>query len=120
IVVGQRVFVTCYTGYGLKDKDPTDMKELRRHLFCVDFGNGKILWQKEFEPALSEHNYEGEGSYHGFAASTPTYDGERLYVFFGKSGVFCFDLDGNQLWHAFVGKGTNGWGSGASPVLYKN
>ena len=120
IVVGKRVFVTCYTGYGLMDKDPTDQKELRRHLFCVDLGIGKTLWNKDFEPALPEHKYQGEGSYHGYAASTPTSDGERLYVFFGKSGVFCFDLDGKQVWHAFVGKGTNGWGSGASPVLYKN
>ena len=26
----------------------------------------------------------------------------------------------NEIWHASVGKGTNGWGSGASPMLYKN
>src|SRR5262249_12972986 len=60
----------------------------------------------------------GEGSYHGYAASTPTTDGQRLYVFFGKSGVYCFDLDGNELWHVSVGDGINGWGSGTSPVLY--
>src|SRR2546428_164462 len=47
-------------------------------------------------------------------------DGERLYVFFGKSGVYCFDLDGNQIWHAAVGKGIDHWGSGTSPILHKN
>ncbi len=120
VVVGQRVFVTSYSGYGLNAKEPGEMQELKRHLLCVDKASGKILWKKEVEPVLPEHKYEGEGSYHGYAASTPTSDGERLYVFFGKSGVFCFDLDGKQLWHAIVGKGTNGWGSGASPVLYKN
>ena len=67
---------------------------------------------------MPEHKYEGEGSYHGYAASTPVSDGERLYVFFGKSGVFCFDLDGQQLWQSSVGEGTNGWGSGCSPVLF--
>ncbi len=67
-----------------------------------------------------EHKYAGEGSYHGYAASTPASDGERLYVFFGKSGVYCFDLDGNEIWHVMVGKNTNGWGSGALPLLYKN
>src|SRR5262249_28647778 len=82
--------------------------------------NGKILWAREFRPALPEHKYEGEGSYHGYSAATPTTDGERLYVFFGKSGVFCFDLDGKELWHTSVGTGTNGWGSGASPLLYKD
>src|SRR5262249_2021132 len=80
----------------------------------------KILWSKKFDPVLPEHAYQGEGAYHGYSSSTPTSDGERLYVFFGKSGVYCFDLDGKQLWQVSVGKGINGWGSGASPLLYKN
>jgi len=32
--------------------------------------------------------------------------------------VFCFDLDGDELWHVSVGDGISGWGSGCSPVLY--
>src|SRR5262249_6758464 len=58
--------------------------------------------------------------YHGYAASTPLIDGDRLYVFFGKSGVYCFDLEGKEIWQALVGKNTNGWGSGTSPILYKD
>jgi hypothetical protein len=70
---------------------------------------------------LPEHEYyKHESDYHGYAANTPITDGERLYVFFGKSGVYCFDLDGKELWHESVGKNTNGWGSGASPILYKD
>jgi outer membrane protein assembly factor BamB len=120
VTVGGRIFLTCYTGYGLDKKTPGKMDDLRRHLVCVDRATGKILWTKEFVPVLPEHQYQGEGSYHGYSASTPTSDGERLYVFFGKSGAYCFDLDGNQLWNVSVGKGTNGWGSGTSPLLYKN
>jgi outer membrane protein assembly factor BamB len=41
-------------------------------------------------------------------------------VFFGKSGVYCFDLDGKEIWHSLVGKNRNGWGSGTSPILYKD
>jgi hypothetical protein len=119
IVVGQRVYLTCYTGYGL-EPSKGDQKELLRHLFCFDRSTGEKLWHKSFEPKLPEHQYQGEGSYHGYAASTPASDGERLYVFFGKSGVFCFDLDGQQLWQASVGDGTHGWGSGCSPVLFEN
>ncbi len=117
IVVGDRVFLTCYSGYGL-EPNAGDQKNLRRHLLSFDRRTGKTLWSKEFEPKLPEHKYQGEGSYQGYAGSTPTSDGERLYVFFGKSGVFCFDLDGSELWHAEVGDGINGWGSGASPVLF--
>src|SRR5688572_11592862 len=113
IIVGNRVFLTCYSGYGLDAKEPGEMKDLKRHVVCVDRTNGKIVWSKVFDPVLPEHEYSGEGSYHGYAASTPTSDGERLYVFFGKSGVYCFDLDGKQLWHQTVGKGHSGWGSGA-------
>jgi hypothetical protein len=119
IALGDRVFLTCYSGYGL-DGNVGDQKDLRRHLLCFDRKSGDVKWKKVFEPKLPEHGYSGEGSYHGYAASTPTTDGQRLYVFFGKSGVFCFDLDGNQLWQVSVGEGTSGWGSGCSPVLYGN
>jgi len=117
ITVRDRVYITSYSGYGLEGK-VGEQKDLRRHLLCFDRKTGKERWSKVFEPKLPEHNYQGEGSYHGYAASTPTSDGERLYVFFGKSGVYCFDLDGKELWHVFVGDGTNGWGSGCSPLLY--
>jgi outer membrane protein assembly factor BamB len=117
---GNRVFVTCYSGYGLDAKEPGNMDDLRRHLLCLDRATGDTLWAKEFKPLLPEHKYAGEGSYHGYAASTPLVDGDRLYVFFGKSGVYCFDLDGNEIWHEHVGKNTNGWGSGTSPTVYKN
>lgn len=120
VTLGNRVYVTCYSGYGMDNKDPGDQKNLKRHLVCVDRAKGAILWSKDFDPVLPEHNYRGEGAYQGYAASTPIIDGERLFIFFGKSGVYCLDLDGKQIWHATVGKGMSGWGSGASPMLYKN
>lgn len=119
ISLGDRVFLTCYSGYGLAPAKG-DQKNLLRHLLCFDRGTGRVIWHKKFEPKLPEHGYKGEGSYHGYAASTPITDGRRLYVFFGKSGVFCFDLKGTQIWHASVGDRTNGWGSGCSPLLHKN
>ena len=38
-------------------------------------------------------------------------------MFFGKSGVFAFNHEGEQQWQADVGSKTNGWGTSASPVL---
>jgi outer membrane protein assembly factor BamB len=116
----ERIFLTCYSGYAVDVASPGSMAHLKRHLLCVDAMSGRILWHKEFQPQLPEHEYQGEGSYHGYSSSTPATDGERLYVFFGKSGVFCFDLSGKQLWHADVGQGIHGWGSATSPVLYQN
>jgi outer membrane protein assembly factor BamB len=120
VTAGHRVFLTCYTGYAVASDDPGEMADLKRHVLCLHRKSGKVLWTKEFKPVLPEHRYGGEGAYHGYSSSTPITDGKRLYVFFGKSGVFCFDLDGKQLWHALVGKGISGWGSAASPVLYKD
>lgn len=124
IVVGKRVYLTCYTGYGLearKSDDKGDMDKLMRHLVCVDRAKGDILWTKDFKPLLPESGYRpGNDSEHGYASSTPASDGDKLYVFFGKSGVLCLDLDGNEIWRADVGKNVSGWGSSNSPVLYKD
>ena len=119
ITLGDRIFVTCYAGYGIKPGEGRQ-EDLLRHLLCLNREDGQIVWHRKFDPKLPEHKYEGEGSYHGYAASTPVTDGERLFVFFGRSGAFCFDLDGNQLWQASVGDRTDRWGSGCSPLLYKN
>jgi hypothetical protein len=91
------------------------MEDLRLHLVSVDARNGEILWDKRIEPTLPESSRVRD---HGYAAATPATDGKHLYVFFGKSGVFKFDLNGNQLWRTSVGDKTHGWGSGTSPVLY--
>ena len=123
IVVGGKIFVTCYSGYGLDQQDPGDIKELVRHLVCVDLKTGDKLWQKDVGAALPEDPYSGIGvTAHGYASHTPVSDGKNVYVFFGKSGVHAFDLDGKKLWHADVGKESDPakWGSSSSPVLYKN
>ncbi|HMP80093.1 MAG TPA: PQQ-binding-like beta-propeller repeat protein [Pirellulaceae bacterium] len=122
IVVGDRVFVTCYSGFGLDPEAPGNAADLRRHLVCLDRLSGQLLWDK---PILSEHEedpYQGFIREHGYASSTPASDGHRLFVLFGKSGLYAFDLDGNVLWHKNLGTFSDPakWGDGCSPVLYKN
>ncbi len=118
IVVGSRIFLTCYSGYGVPGKPRGDINDLKLHVVCLDRDTGKTLWQKTVAPTLPEQGSIREN--HGYASSTPASDGERLYVFLGKSGVFAFDFQGKSLWHAEVGTRTNGWGSAASPVLVGN
>lgn len=119
IVIGDRIFVTCYSGYG---RDFGKIEELKRHLVCVERSGGKILWQKAVDAVLPEDSYSGMGiPAHGYASHTPVSDGERVYVFFGKSGVLAFDLDGKQLWQKSVGTESDRrrWGSASSPILYQ-
>ena len=121
IVWGDRIFVTCYSGYGVeRDKGAKD--NLQRHLVCVDRQNGKILWNRTVSAALPEDSYRGYLTEHGYASGTPVTDGERVYVFFGKSGAIAYDFDGNQLWKTNLGKSSSNrrWGSAASPILYKD
>jgi outer membrane protein assembly factor BamB len=122
IVVGRRVLVTCWTGYGADRDNVGDEKDLRRHLICIDRDSGKVLWDQSIAPVLPEDPYSGNFTQHGYASHTPVSDGERVYVFFGKTGVLAFDLDGKKLWQTSVGtgSGSHGWGSASSPILYKN
>ena len=121
IVLGQRIYLTCYSGYGRYVADPGEMRDLVRHVICLDRSDGEVLWKKPFAPRLPESEYSGgTRAKHGYSSSTATTDGERLYVFFGKSGVYCLDLEGNELWHTRVGDRTAGWGSSNSPVLHEN
>jgi len=120
ITTGDRVFVTCYSGFGVEGGTAGKQDDLLRHLVCIDRATGKILWEKSVKAKLPEDRPFGMLKGHGYASSTPATDGERVYVFFGKSGVLAFDLEGKQLWHADVGDGLAkmGMGSGASPVVY--
>lgn len=119
ILVGDRVFVTCYSGYGVPGGTAGAMEQLKRHLVCLNPADGRIPWNRVIPAKLPEESYEGHMRQHGYASSTPAADGERVYVFFGKSGVFAFDHDGRQLWQADVGSRTSQW-CGASPIVYKD
>lgn len=123
IIVGQKVLVTCYSGYGLSRQEPGDIKNLMRHLVCFDLKTGDKLWQQDIPAAQPEDPYTGIGvTAHGYASHTPVSDGEAVYAFFGKSGVYAFTLEGKQLWHTSVGTESDpwSWGSSSSPVLYKD
>jgi outer membrane protein assembly factor BamB len=120
IVVGDRIFVTCYAGYATGADGPGEPENLKRHLICVQLGDGKILWDKAVKAALPEQPYQSFITVHGYASSTPASDGHAVYVFFGRSGVYAFSLSGDQLWHAELGSNTHEWGSAASPILFEN
>ena len=116
ITLGEKVFVTCYSGYGTGDRSQT-MEDLTLHVVCVNRADGTIIWDTKLEPKLPESERVRD---HGYAGPTPATDGEFLYVFFGKTGVFKLDFSGNQIWQADGGSNTHGWGCGTSPVLFEN
>lgn len=115
IVVGNSVLVTCYSGA------EEDLTELKRHLICVDRHKGTLIWSKVIPSTAPENWGAAFGTQHGLASQTPVSDGQRVYVLFGNTGVLAFDLKGEQLWQKSVGEeSASMFGSGASPILYKN
>ncbi|MFT4560195.1 MAG: outer membrane protein assembly factor BamB [Planctomycetaceae bacterium] len=118
IVLGDRVFVTCYSGYG--EAAGGDDANLARQLVCVDRTSGKITWTKTVKNAANEDRYQGFITEHGYASGTPVTDGKHVYAFFGKSGVYAYDLEGNEIWNVRVGTSSSNrhWGSAASLIVH--
>lgn len=122
IIVGDKVILTCYSGYGLDRRDPGEIDDLKRHVVCYNKNSGDKIWQKDYENEVEEDPFQGMGvPEHGYSSSTPVSDGKHVFVFFGKSGVLALDLaDGKEIWQKSVGtkSGPMRWGSGSSPVLH--
>ena len=133
IIWRERIYVATAVKPGAKAQlkvglygDGNSYAEKERHqwrLLCLDKATGKILWDKlehEAVPRLERHTKASHCN------STPATDGKRLVAIFGSEGVFCFDMNGNLLWHKDLGRMDGGpydaptlqWGFASSPVLH--
>jgi outer membrane protein assembly factor BamB len=101
IVWKDRVFITQTAGD-------------RRTLICFDRKDGKVQWQTGPTFGEKEPSHETNPQ----SSSSPVTDGERVIVWFGSAGLYCFDLKGNELWHRDLGQQRHIWGYGASPIIY--
>lgn len=98
-------------GFGAKPPDVPYKFEV----YCLDLATGKVIWKQlaqESKPRIATH---GSNTY---ASETPVTDGERIYAYFGMTGLFCYDLDGKLLWQKDLGAFPMqmGWGTSSSPV----
>ena len=67
---------------------------------CHDRATGKLVWQ---QIATEQVPHEGHHKDHGFASPSPVTDGQLLVTSFGSRGVYCWDLEGKQLWKRDLG-----------------
>src|SRR5690606_30048445 len=75
IVLDNKIYLTCYSGYGLSEENPGNEANLERDLVCIDRESGKILWSKPIQtPGQPNEDYQGRKTLHGFATSTLTTD----------------------------------------------
>ncbi len=123
IVLGDRVYLTCYTGYGIDKESPGTPSELVRHLIAFDKNSGQEIWRSSVKSEHDEDPYKGFIQEHGYASSTPVTDGKHIFVLFGKTGMVAFDVkDGSKVWTTNLGTQSDPakWGGGASAALYKD
>jgi outer membrane protein assembly factor BamB len=105
IVWGKRVFLTQAL-----------TKENRRTVMCFDRRDGKLLWQA----GTSSAEKDSGGTVNPPCTPSPVTDGQRVIAWFGSAGVFCYDVDGRELWRRDLGRQSHGWGYAASPVIHRN
>lgn len=100
---------------GYKTERPKNF--YRFEVLALDRRTGRTLWQRTATEAVP---HEGRHDTNTYASGSPSTDGQRLYVFFGSEGIYCYDLQGNLLWKRDLGQMVTrfGWGEGASPALY--
>ncbi len=84
IVWNGRVVVTSVEG---------DMKD-RNSITCVDFENGRQIWQKSFDSSLKVKS----SLYVSRAAPTPVADKSGVYVLFESGDLIALDWKGDVRW----------------------
>ncbi len=110
IVWGGRIYVsTAVSGlekpqlkvglYG--DIEPVQDNSSHRWLiYCLDAQSGKVLWEKTVYVGVPKIKRHPKSTH---ANSTLATDGRHLVALFGSEGLYCFDLNGKQLWKKDLG-----------------
>jgi outer membrane protein assembly factor BamB len=103
VVWGERIFVSQAVEKGN-----------RRTLLCFDRADGALRWQVGVAYAGDEPSHPSNPR----CSSSPVTDGERVIVWFGSAGLYCYDFEGRELWHRDLGEQRHIWGNASSPVLH--
>lgn len=100
VIHGDRIYVTA-------------VRDGKLLTMALDRADGKTVWEAE-APHETLEEIHSIGSH---AQSSPATDGERVVVFFGSSGLFCYAADGRLLWSHRMGPFKNDFGAGSSPII---
>jgi outer membrane protein assembly factor BamB len=124
VVWGDKVFITTAVlktpgeTAGSRRQDRISTSDLFSwEIYCLNRMDGSVLWKTialEGHPRIPAHTGNT------YASETPVTDGERLYVYFGMMGLFCYDLDGSLVWKKDLGSFAmdTDWGTSTSPVIH--
>ena len=118
VVWGDKVFVTQASDkiWPPKPGSGGPAAAKKRSLICFNRADGKILWQQDVIYPEMELTH----GTNPFCSASPVTDGERVVVSHGSAGMFCYDMNGKELWKKDLGKLEHIWGNASSPIIYKN
>ena len=83
-------------------------------VLCLDANTGSVLWEKLAHEGKPRIGIQPSNTY---ATETPITDGERVYAYFGMTGLFCFSVEGDLLWKKDLGAYQIMFGPGSSPAF---
>ncbi len=99
---GDRIFVTSF-----------DAGKKLLEVIAINRNDGKIVWRQSIDAPQIEKVHDENNP----ASSTPTTDGERVYVYFGSFGLIAYDFAGKVAWQHRLPVAESPYGSGTSPAL---
>ena len=129
IVWGDKIFVTTALRAEDNTLDSTQVsaptnrvlptRDYKFEVYCLNKNTGEVIWQDVAhlgKPGIITHI---DNTY---ASETPVSDGTHLYVYFGMTGLYCYDLNGKKIWEKHLGSYPMeaDWGTSSSPILYKD
>ncbi|WP_166823677.1 outer membrane protein assembly factor BamB family protein [Thalassoroseus pseudoceratinae] len=85
-----------------------------RSLGCFAESDGKRIWSKTVDFDEEEPTHKTNP----YAPTTPAVQGDRVVVWHGSAGLFCYDLSGKLIWQRDLGKFIHIWGFGSSPIVH--
>jgi len=93
----------------------------KRQVYCFDAVTGKLMWTGDVISAVGSRAETVDVSEDtGFAASTVTTDGRRVYAIFANGDIGCFDFNGKNVWTKNLGSPDSTYGYASSLTMYQN
>ncbi len=98
-------------------QDNPDSAVYNFEVICLDIDTGKEIWKKVAYHGLPKYKTHRDNNY---APETMVTDGNHVYAYFGMTGVYCYDMNGNLIWEKNLGNFPmqSNWGTSTSPILY--
>lgn len=134
VIWGNKIFITSAISQADKDGfkpgiygDITPVRDSSVHewkVYCYDKNTGKMVWEKTAYKGIPKMKRHPKSTHANTSVAT---DGKYVVAFFGSEGLYCYDMNGKQVWQKnfgllksvfFMVKSAE-WEFASSPIIYK-